>query len=124
MRCDVPGARREPASDGDRQVRETPPAGRRASVPARVLLSAIRVYQLLLSPLFAGSCRYEPSCSRYMAEAIGRHGAVRGGWLGIRRLARCHPLGSSGFDPVPDVPGEKNTPGVILLKTTRKSLSE
>jgi putative membrane protein insertion efficiency factor len=79
-----------------------PEAESRRSLPARVLLAAIRGYQLLLSPLFAGSCRYEPSCSRYMAEAVGRHGALWGGWLGIRRLARCHPFGSSGFDPVPE----------------------
>jgi putative membrane protein insertion efficiency factor len=72
-----------------------------SGLSARALLAAVRGYQLLLSPLFAGSCRYIPSCSQYMAEAVGRHGAVRGGWLGIRRLARCHPLGASGFDPVP-----------------------
>ena len=76
----------------------TPPP----SVPARALLAAVRGYQLLASPLFAGSCRYEPSCSHYMADAVRRHGAIRGGWLGIRRLARCHPFGSHGFDPVPD----------------------
>jgi putative membrane protein insertion efficiency factor len=75
---------------------------RRPGLPARALLAVVGGYQILLSPLFAGSCRYEPSCSRYMAEAIRRHGAVRGGWLGVRRLARCHPFGSSGFDPVPD----------------------
>jgi uncharacterized protein len=66
------------------------------------LLCAVRGYQALLSPLFAGSCRYVPSCSQYMAEAIERHGARRGSWLGLRRLSRCHPFGSSGFDPVPD----------------------
>lgn len=76
----------------------TPPP----SVPARALLAAVRGYQLVASPLFAGSCRYEPSCSHYMADAVRRHGAIRGGWLGIRRLARCHPFGSHGFDPVPD----------------------
>jgi putative membrane protein insertion efficiency factor len=71
---------------------------------ARVLQAAVRGYQVLLSPLFAGSCRYVPSCSQYMVEALARHGALRGSWLGLRRLARCHPLGSSGFDPVPDSP--------------------
>jgi uncharacterized protein len=75
-----------------------PPAG----VAARTLLAGVHVYQIVFSPLFSGSCRYEPSCSRYMAEAIRRHGALRGLWLGLRRLGRCHPLGSSGFDPVPD----------------------
>ena len=71
-------------------------------LPSRLLLAAIRGYQLVLSPLFAGSCRYVPSCSQYTAEAIRRHGALRGSWLGLRRLGRCHPFGSSGFDPVPD----------------------
>jgi hypothetical protein len=70
-------------------------------VPVRTLLLALRAYKLLLSPLFAGSCRYLPSCSDYMAEAVRRHGAARGFWLGLKRLARCHPLGSSGYDPVP-----------------------
>jgi hypothetical protein len=76
------------------------------------LLLAVRGYQVAFSPLVGGSCRYMPSCSQYMAEAIRRHGAARGGWLGLRRLARCHPLGSSGFDPVPDT--WKTTPGVVL----------
>jgi len=70
-------------------------------VLARALLAAVGVYKLLLSPLFAGSCRFLPSCSDYMTEALVRHGAVRGVWLGARRLARCHPFGSAGHDPVP-----------------------
>ncbi len=83
----------------------------RPGLLASALLLAVRGYQVAISPLVAGSCRYMPSCSQYMAEAIRRHGAARGGWLGLRRLARCHPLGSSGFDPVPDT--WKTTPGVI-----------
>jgi len=71
-------------------------------VAARVLLGVVRGYQLMLSPILGGSCRYEPSCSRYMAEAVRRHGAASGGWMGLKRLARCHPFGSSGLDPVPD----------------------
>jgi uncharacterized protein len=67
-----------------------------------VIVAAVRGYKILLSPLFAGSCRYTPSCSEYMAEAVSRHGAVRGTWLGLKRLGRCHPFGSHGFDPVPD----------------------
>lgn len=58
-------------------------------------------YQAVLSPLFAPACRYEPSCSRYAAEAITRFGAVHGGWLALRRIGRCHPWGDFGFDPVP-----------------------
>jgi putative membrane protein insertion efficiency factor len=54
-----------------------------------------------LSPLFTGSCRFQPSCADYMAEAVRTHGARTGVWMGLRRLARCHPFGSHGFDPVP-----------------------
>ena len=68
---------------------------------ARLALAVLRAYKLLLSPLFAGSCRFHPSCSTYMADAIRIHGVMRGGWLGLRRLGRCHPFGSSGYDPVP-----------------------
>ncbi len=71
------------------------------SLPARAALALIRAYRLLLSPHAAGACRFHPSCSEYAEEAVRRHGALRGGWLALRRLARCHPLGSSGFDPVP-----------------------
>jgi putative membrane protein insertion efficiency factor len=70
----------------------------------------IRGYQLILSPLKSAifgpqaHCRYTPSCSRYAAGAIQRHGAIRGGWLALRRLMRCHPWGGCGHDPVPEVP--------------------
>jgi len=67
----------------------------------RVARGAIRLYQLTLSPLFAGNCRFEPSCSRYAMAALEQHGLLRGSWLTLRRLARCHPLGGSGLDPVP-----------------------
>ena len=67
----------------------------------RVALGLIRGYQLLFSPLFAGSCRFVPSCSAYAAEAIQRFGVVRGGALAARRLLRCHPFGGHGLDAVP-----------------------
>ena len=64
-------------------------------------LLLIRLYKITLSPLFAGSCRYTPGCADYMSEAIARFGALRGGWIGAKRLCRCHPFGGHGFDPVP-----------------------
>ena len=68
---------------------------------ARLLLLAVRTYQLLLAPVLPASCRFEPSCSRYAIEAIRLHGAGQGAWLALGRLARCHPWGGSGYDPVP-----------------------
>jgi putative membrane protein insertion efficiency factor len=64
-------------------------------------IGLIRIYQWLISPLLPRACRFAPSCSDYAAEAIALHGAVRGGWLALRRLLRCHPWGGDGFDPVP-----------------------
>jgi putative membrane protein insertion efficiency factor len=76
---------------------------RRATGSAdRAALFGLRLYKAMLSPLFAGSCRYLPSCSDYTAEAVERHGAAAGIALGLWRLARCQPLGGSGFDPVPE----------------------
>jgi len=63
--------------------------------------AAIRGYQQLISPWLRPACRYQPSCSEYAVEAIETRGLVRGSWLGLRRLCRCHPLGGSGYDPVP-----------------------
>lgn len=68
-----------------------------------VIRGAIRAYQLLVSPVLPGSCRFTPSCSEYAHDAIGRLGVLAGGWLAVKRLVRCHPWGSSGFDPVPTV---------------------
>ncbi|WP_342394894.1 membrane protein insertion efficiency factor YidD [uncultured Rhodoblastus sp.] len=63
----------------------------------------IRLYRLSLSGLVGRNCRYLPTCSAYMDEAMARHGLWAGGWLGLSRLCRCHPLGDDGFDPVPPV---------------------
>lgn len=66
-----------------------------------LLIGLVRIYQAILSPYLPNACRYTPTCSQYMIEAIGKHGAVRGGWLGLKRMARCHPWGGHGYDPVP-----------------------
>lgn len=71
------------------------------AAPGVAAILLIRVYQWVLSPWLGPACRYEPSCSHYAAQAIDRHGLLRGSALAARRLARCHPLGASGFDPVP-----------------------
>ena len=68
---------------------------------AWALLALIRTYQVILSPLLGPACCFWPSCSAYAAEAIQRHGAARGAWLALVRLARCHPWRAGGFDPVP-----------------------
>jgi uncharacterized protein len=66
------------------------------------LIFLISIYRYALSPLLGPSCRFHPSCSCYAAEAIGRHGALRGSSLALRRIARCHPWNPGGYDPVPD----------------------
>lgn len=67
-----------------------------------LLIFLVKAYRLILSPYLGGQCRFHPTCSAYALEAIDRHGALRGGWLTVRRLARCQPLCRGGLDPVPD----------------------
>lgn len=67
----------------------------------RILVTLIRVYQWLLSPFLGQNCRYHPSCSHYAVEAVERHGPVRGTWMALRRVGRCHPWHEGGYDPVP-----------------------
>lgn len=75
--------------------------------PLKLLLLAVfRGYQLFISPVLPPSCRYTPTCSQYAIEAVSRHGALRGGWLALKRLGRCHPWGGCGYDPVPE-PADK-----------------
>lgn len=67
----------------------------------RILLALIRFYQYAISPMLGRRCRFYPSCSEYTAEAIQKHGAIKGGGLGVKRLCRCHPWHPGGYDPVP-----------------------
>jgi uncharacterized protein len=66
-----------------------------------VLITLVRFYQYAISPLFGRRCRYFPTCSEYTVDAIQKFGAVKGGWLGVKRICRCHPWHPGGYDPVP-----------------------
>ena len=68
---------------------------------ARGLLTPIYIYRYFLSPLLGVKCRFAPSCSAYAIEAVEKYGALRGGWLAVKRITKCHPFGGSGYDPVP-----------------------
>lgn len=68
------------------------------------VLMMVRAYQVMLSPLLIGSCKFYPTCSDYFIQAVREWGILRGGWLGVRRLLRCHPFGPGGLDPVPNRP--------------------
>lgn len=67
-----------------------------------LFLKCIRAYQLFLSPVLGSSCRFQPTCSSYTYEAIQKHGSIKGTWLGMKRIVKCHPWGESGYDPVPE----------------------
>ncbi len=70
-------------------------------LPAKFLILLIRIYQVTLSPFIGRNCRYTPTCSNYGIEAIRKYGAIKGGWLTIKRILSCNPWGGSGYDPVP-----------------------
>ena len=94
------------------------------SIPVRAALFALRFYKAYLSILFAGNCRFEPTCSHYAYEAIERFGVARGVWLGLKRLLRCHPLSRKfGYDPVPEKWEEMPTSSAArkVLKTEAHS---
>lgn len=75
----------------------------------RLLMGVVRLYRSAVSPFTPPSCRYTPTCSAYALEALERHGSLRGGWMALRRILRCHPWGGHGFDPVP--PAVDDSPG-------------
>jgi putative membrane protein insertion efficiency factor len=71
------------------------------AITGGIFIALIKIYQYLISPLYPATCRYTPTCSQYGAEAIKKHGAFKGGWLTLKRIARCNPWGGHGHDPVP-----------------------
>ena len=85
------------------RLKSVPLAAEEQSLAVKVALAALRIYKVYLSFLFAGNCRFEPTCSRYAYEAIERFGVMRGAWMGMKRLLRCQPLSRKfGYDPVPE----------------------
>jgi len=74
------------------------------TLAAQILALPVRAYRLIFSPWVGFNCRYHPTCSAYALEALATHGAIRGSWLSLRRIARCHPWGGSGIDNVPPKP--------------------
>lgn len=93
------------------EVAEAAREARRPRGIARLLAGLVRGYQLAISPLLRPSCRFAPSCSEYALESFVEHGALRGSWLAIRRLLRCHPFCAGGYDPVP--PSTRGTRGRV-----------
>jgi putative membrane protein insertion efficiency factor len=92
----------KPRPDAERTTRGQFPAARSLlQLPRKAVAFLIRAYQVLLSPVLPPSCRFTPSCSQYSLEAVTRYGALKGCWLGVRRLTRCHPFHPGGHDPVP-----------------------
>lgn len=83
---------------------DTPSPG----LAARAVIALVTLYRWGISPLLGPRCRFTPTCSTYMIDAVRTHGAIRGGWLGLRRIGRCHPFSDGGFDPVPPA---KQRPG-------------
>lgn len=88
---------------------------------ARLLALPVRAYRLIGSPWVGHGCRYQPTCSAYALEALERHGAVRGGWLALRRILRCHPLGGSGLDPVPPPGPDQSSRSKKMITSPRST---
>ncbi len=81
-------------------------------LPTSVLMLLVKLYQLVISPMIGPRCRFYPTCSEYAIEALKTHGAIKGGWLTIKRLGRCHPMGTGGYDPVPPCCQPKEQPNL------------
>ena len=92
------------AVDARRALRRTGALAVRT--PSLVLIGVFRLWQLLVSPTYGQTCRFYPHCSAYGVEAVRMHGALRGGWLTVRRIGRCHPWNPGGVDPVPPTSGQ------------------
>lgn len=71
------------------------------SFGSKILIGIVRFYQLVISPMIGSRCRFTPTCSCYAVEALKTHGAVKGSWLSVKRILKCHPLNAGGYDPVP-----------------------
>ncbi|MDT2075101.1 MAG: membrane protein insertion efficiency factor YidD [Planktomarina sp.] len=71
------------------------------NIVSRIVAAPVRLYRLVFSPWVGFNCRYQPTCSAYALEALEIHGALKGSWLTLRRLSKCHPFGGNGYDPVP-----------------------
>ena len=86
-----------------------PVAGRVSDALATMVIALVRAYQWAISPWLGPRCRFQPTCSEYAVGAIRRFGPLRGGWMALKRVIRCHPWGASGYDPVPDRIGKSKT---------------
>ena len=75
---------------------------------ARPLIGLVKLYRVAISPWLGSNCRFQPTCSSYAIEALQLHGALKGGWLALKRIGRCHPWGGSGYDPVPGTKSENH----------------
>jgi len=73
----------------------------------KIVIGIIKIYQKVISPLTPPSCRFYPTCSHYGIEAVEKHGALKGFWLAVRRISKCHPFHEGGFDPVPEIESDK-----------------
>lgn len=90
-------------------------------IPKLLAKALIRAYQVTLSPFIGNQCRFHPTCSNYALEAVDQHGAVRGSWMALRRLGRCHPFHAGGMDPVPPRTSGNHRPSDPIYKHTGKA---